>query len=137
VTHGIKFQYKSKMLFITLPSRRKLAYVKPEIGTNRFDRDCVTYMGIADNRKWERIQSYGAKFVENITQALARDLLAHAMQTLRQYQIVAHIHDELVLEANPSISLGAICQQMVKMPKWAKGLELRADGFVTQFYQKD
>ena len=136
-THGIKFQYKSKMLFITLPSGRKLAYVKPEIGTNRFDRDCVTYMGVADNRRWERIQSYGAKFVENITQAISRDLLAHAMQTLRNCEIVAHIHDEIVMEADPSISLEAICQQMVRMPKWAKGLELRADGFVTQFYQKD
>jgi len=136
-THGIKFNCQSGMLFITLPSGRRLAYVKPQIGVNRFGGDCVTYMGVGDTKKWERIQTYGAKIVENVVQAASRDFLAHSIQTLRNCEIIAHIHDEVVLEADPGVSLDAICQQMSRMPPWAEGLELRVEGFETQFYQKD
>jgi DNA polymerase len=136
-THGLKFTCQSGMLFITLPSGRRLAYVKPRIGINRFDRECVEYMGVGDNKKWERIQSYGAKFVENIVQAASRDLLANAMQTLRHCEIVAHIHDEVVLECDPRVSLEVICQQMSRSPAWADGLTVRVEGFETQFYKKD
>jgi DNA polymerase len=136
-THGIIFQCKSKMLFITLPNGRRLAYVRPQIGENRFGGECVEYMGVSDTKTWGKIQSYGAKFVENITQAISRDLLANAIHTLRNCEIVAHIHDEVVLEADPGLSLEAICRQMVELPPWAEGLELRADGFVCDFYQKD
>jgi DNA polymerase len=136
-THGLTFQCQSKMLFITLPSGRRLAYVKPRIGTNKYDRDCVEYDGITDSKKWGKISTYGAKLTENIVQATSRDFLTYSMQTLRHCEIVAHIHDELVLEVSPEVSLEAVCQQMSRMPSWAAGLELYADGFVTQFYQKD
>ena len=136
-THNIRFSYQSGMLFITLPSGRRLAYVKPRIGINQFGSDCVTYEGVGATKKWERLQSYGPKFVENIVQALSRDLLCHAMQNLRHFPIVMHIHDEIVIEAENHITTEDICKQMVQPPSWAKGLQLRADGFDCTFYKKD
>ena len=136
-THGILFDYRSGMLFITLPSGRRLAYVKPRIGENKFGSDCITYEGVGGTKKWERLESYGPKFVENIVQATSRDILCYAMQTLRNCSVVMHIHDELVIEADPRMSLPAVCEQMGRTPPWAKGLLLRADGYECDFYQKD
>jgi len=136
-THGILFIYKSGMLFITLPSGRRLAYVKPKIGENQFGGECITYEGVGGTKKWERLNSYGPKFVENIVQATARDLLCYSMQTLRNCAIVMHIHDEVVIEADPRMSLQAVCDQMGRAPAWAEGLLLRADGYETNFYKKD
>ena len=136
-THGITFTYKSGMLFITLPSGRRLAYVKPKIGENQFGGDCITYEGVGGTKKWERLNSYGPKFVENIVQATARDLLCYSMQTLRNCSIVMHIHDEVVIEADRQMSLQAVCDQMGRVPAWAEGLQLRADGYETDFYKKD
>ena len=136
-THGIVFTCRSGMLFITLPSGRQLAYVKPRIGENKFGGSCITYEGVGGTKKWERLDSYGPKFVENIVQATARDILFYAMQTLRCCSIVLHIHDEVVLEADTHMSLEAVCQQMGRTPPWAKGLLLRADGYETDFYKKD
>ncbi|WP_203264665.1 DNA polymerase [Streptococcus uberis] len=135
--YGLTFSCKSGMLFITLPSGRKLAYVKPKIGTNKFGGSCITYEGVGGTKKWERLDSYGPKFVENIVQATARDILCYAMKTLRSCSIVMHIHDELVIEADAKVSLDAICEQMGRTPPWAKGLLLRADGYTTPFYKKD
>lgn len=135
--YGLIFSCKSGMLFITLPSGRKLAYVKPKIGTNKFGGSCITYEGVGGTKKWERLDSYGPKFVENIVQATARDILCYAMKTLRCCFIVMHIHDELVIETDPKVSLDAICEQMGRTPPWAKGLLLRADGYTTPFYKKD
>lgn len=125
------------MLFITLPSGRQLAYVKPRIGENQFGGDCVTYMGVGGTKKWERQESYGPKFVENIVQAISRDILMYAMKTLRCCSIVAHVHDELIIEADKRMSLDAVCEQMGRTPPWAEGLLLRADGYETDFYKKD
>ena len=136
-THGILFTYKSGMLFITIPSGRRLAYVKPKIGENQFGGECITYEGVGGTKKWERLNSYGPKFVENIVQATARDLLCYSMQTLRNCAIVMHIHDEVVIEADPRMSLQAVCDQMGRAPAWAEGLLLRADGYETNFYKKD
>lgn len=135
--YGLTFSCRSGMLFITLPSGRNLAYVKPKIGTNKFGGSCITYEGVGSTKKWERLDSYGPKFVENIVQATARDILCYAMKTLRHCSIVMHIHDELVIEADPRMSLDAVCEQMGRTPPWAKGLLLRADGYVTPFYKKD
>lgn len=136
-THGLTFSFKSGMLFITLPSGRKLAYVKPRIGMNQFGGESVTYEGIGATKKWERIESYGPKFVENIVQAIARDILCYAMQTLRHCSIVMHIHDEVVIEADPRMSLDAVCELMGRTPPWANELILQAAGYVTEFYKKD
>lgn len=136
-THGITFSYRSGMLLITIPSGRQLAYVKPKIGINKFGGDCITYEGVGSTKKWERLDSYGPKFVENIVQATARDILCYAMQTLRHCSIVMHIHDEVVIEADPRVSPDTICDQMGRTPPWAKGLLLRADGYETDFYKKD
>ena len=136
-THGIIFSARNGMLFITLPSGRSLAYVKPKIGENRFGGDCITYEGVGGTKKWERLDSYGPKFVENIVQATSRDILCCAMQTLRSCSIVMHIHDEVVIEADRRMSLQAVCDQMGRTPPWAKGLQLRADGYETDFYKKD
>ena len=136
-THGITFSCKSGMLFIALPSGRQLAYVKPKIGTNKFGGDCITYEGVGGTKKWERLDSYGPKFVENIVQATSRDILCYAMTTLRCCSIVMHIHDEVVIEADRQMSLQAVCDQMGRTPPWAKGLQLRADGYETDFYKKD
>ena len=136
-THGIIFSARNGMLFITLPSGRSLAYVKPKIGENRFGGDCITYEGVGGTKKWERIDSYGPKFVENIVQATSRDILCYAMETLHCCSIVMHIHDEVVIEADCRMSLQAACDQMGQTPAWAEGLLLRADGYVCDFYQKD
>ncbi len=136
-THGITFSCQSGMLFITLPSGRHLAYVKPRIGENKFGGQCITYEGVGATKKWERLDSYGPKFVENIVQATARDILCYAMQTLRCCSIVMHIHDEIVIEADLRMSLKEICKQMGRTPPWANGLLLRADGYETEFYKKD
>lgn len=136
-SYGLTFSCRSGMLFITLPSGRNLAYVKPKVGTNKFGGECITYEGIGSTKKWERLDSYGPKFVENIVQATSRDILCYAMKTLRCCSIVMHIHDELVIEADPRMSLDVLCEQMGRTPPWAKGLKLRADGYVTPFYKKD
>ena len=136
-THGIRFTCRSGMLFITLPSGRQLSYVKPRIGENQFGSPAATYMGLSAARQWDRLESYGPKFVENIVQAISRDILCYAMQTLRHCFIVAHVHDELIIEADPRMSLEAVCEQMGRTPPWAPGLQLRADGYATDFYKKD
>lgn len=135
--YGISFIYQSGFLFIELPSGRKLAYVKPKMGVNKFGSESVTYEGVAGTKKWERLESYGPKFVENIVQAIARDLLIFAMQTLRGYSIVAHVHDEVIIECDNSVKLEEICKQMSITPSWAKGLLLNADGYECNFYKKD
>ncbi len=138
-THGICFSYQSGMLFINLPSGRRLAYVKPRIGENRFGSDCITYEGVGGTKKWERIDSYGPKFVENIVQAASRDILCYAMRSLDAlgFNIVMHVHDEVVIEAPADASVNDICSVMGQTPPWAKGLLLRADGYETCFYKKD
>lgn len=136
-THGIRFIYQSAMLFIELPSGRRLSYVKPRIGENQFGGEAITYEGTGSTKKWERIESYGPKIVENITQAISRDILAYAMKTLSHCFIVAHVHDELIIECPKAVSLKAICNQMGGTPPWIEGLTLRADGYETMFYKKD
>ena len=136
-TNGISFTYESGFLFITLPSGRRLAYVKPRIGINKFGGESVTYEGIGSTKKWERLESYGPKFCENIVQAIARDILLYAMQTLKNYRIIAHVHDEVIIECQKDVSVNTICEQMSRTPPWAKGLLLRADGYECQFYMKD
>lgn len=135
--NGIRFFCQSGMLFIQLPSGRRLAYVKPRMGLNRFDSESVTYEGVGGTKKWERIESYGPKFVENIVQAISRDILCYAMRTLSHCMICAHVHDELIIECREDVSLDAICEQMGRTPPWAEGLVLRADGYCTPFYKKD
>ena len=134
---GIRFECRSGMLFISLPSGRRLSYVKPRMGENRFGGESVTYEGVDGTKKWERIESYGPKFVENIVQAISRDILCYAMRTLSHCRICAHVHDELIIEIRKDASLAAICEQMGRTPTWAEGLVLRADGYETQFYKKD
>ena len=136
-THGVTFTYQSGMLFLTLPSGRRLAYVKPKIGENKFGGDCITYEGIGGTKKWERLETYGPKLVENIIQSVARDVLCFAMKNLRRYAITMHIHDELVIEAPPDLSLETVCDVMGQTPPWMPGLLLRADGYETPFYRKD
>ncbi|MEY8430968.1 DNA polymerase [Lachnospiraceae bacterium 48-42] len=136
-THGIRFVYQSGMMFITLPSGRRLAYVRPGIGENRFGGESVTYMGVGGTKKWERLETFGGKLVENIVQAVSRDILCYAMRTLSCCSIVAHVHDEIIIEADRRMSLAAVCEQMGRTPPWAKGLLLRADGYECDFYQKD
>ena len=136
-THGIRFDYQSGMLFITLFFGRRLAYVKPRIGENQFGGESVTYMGVGGTKKWERLESYGPKFVENIVQAVSRDILCYAMRTLRNCSIVAHVHDEIIIEADRRMSVEAVCEQMGRTPPWAKGLLLRADGYSCEWYRKD
>ena len=136
-THGLLFSYEAGFLFIRLPSGRRLAYAKPYIGKNKFGGESVTYMGINAQKKWDRLESYGPKFVENCVQGIARDLLFYSMQTLSQYFIVGHIHDEMIIECPKDTKLDEICQQMARTPDWAKGLLLRADGYECSFYKKD
>lgn len=135
--YGLEIYYKSGMLFIKLPSGRQLSYVKPKIGENVFGGESVTYEGVGSTKKWERLESYGPKFVENIVQATARDVLCYALMTLRNCSIVAHVHDEIIIEADPRMSLFAVCEQMGRTPPWAEGLNLRADGYECEFYKKD
>lgn len=134
---GIRFYYQSGMLFIKLPSGRQLSYVKPRMGENKFGGESVTYEGVGGTKKWERIESYGPKFVENIVQAISRDILSLAMQTLSHCFICGHVHDELIIECSKDVSLDVICEQMGRTPSWATGLVMRADGYETEFYKKD
>ena len=134
---GIHFFYKSGMLFIKLPSGRLLSYVKPRIGENQYGGESVTYEGVGSTKKWERIESYGPKFVENIVQAVSRDILCYAMKTLRHCFIVGHVHDELIIECSPDVDLNVICKQMGRSPDWMPDILLRADGYETSFYKKD
>lgn len=136
-THGIRFRYRSGMLFIVLPSGRQLCYVKPKMGTNKFGGESVTYEGVGSTKKWERIESYGQKFTENVVQAISRDILMYAIRTLSHCFIVGHVHDELIIECGMDVSLDAVCDQMGRTPPWIKGLNLRADGYETMFYKKD
>lgn len=135
-THSLKFDYKSGFLFLTLPSGRRLAYVKPRMGENQFGGEAVTYEGVGATKKWERLESYGPKFTENAVQAIARDILMYAMQTLSHCSIVAHVHDEIIIECDRRVSLEAVCEQMGRTPPWAEGLLLRADGYECDFYCK-
>jgi DNA polymerase len=135
--HGINFKYQSGMMFILLPSGRRLSYVKPRIGENQFGGESVTYMGLSVAKKWSRLETFGGKLVENIVQAISRDLLAYAMRTLRYTDIVAHVHDEVIIECDRRVSVDAVCKQMSRTPPWARGLLLRADGYECDFYQKD
>lgn len=137
VVRGITFTYSSGFLFITLPSGRKLAYVKPRESLNKFGEPSITYESVGGTKKWERLETYGPKLVENIVQAISRDILCHAMRSLREKRICMHIHDELVIEAPEGTSLEEICEAMGKTPEWAPGLNLRADGYVTPWYKKD
>lgn len=136
-THGIRFIYQSGMLFIKLPSGRQLSYVKPRMGENRFGGEAVTYEGVGGTKKWERIESYGPKFVENIVQAISRDILMYAMKTLSHCFICGHVHDELIIECGKEVSVDVICEQMGRTPPWIPGLLLRADGYECEFYKKD
>lgn len=139
-THGVCCTYKSGVLFIRLPSGRELAYAKPRIGENRFGGESVTYEGLGMTKKWERIETFGGKLVENITQATARDLLVFAMKQLRNrgFDIVMHVHDEIVLEVPHGVSsVEEICAIMAENPTWAKGLPLKADGYACEFYRKE
>lgn len=135
--NGIRIFYQSGMLFIKLPSGRTLTYVKPKIGENQFGGESVTYEGVGATKKWERIESYGPKFVENIVQAISRDILMYALQMLSPYHIVGHVHDEIIIESPINVSLESICEQMGRTPPWIQGLLLRADGYETMFYKKN
>ena len=136
-THGIKFVWRSGMLFVYLPSGRRLCYVKPKMGQNKFGGDSITYEGVGSTKKWERLESYGPKFVENIVQAISRDLLMNAMKTLSHCFICGHVHDELIIECREDVSLDELCKQMARVPNWMPGILLRADGYTTEFYKKD
>lgn len=137
IDKNIFYGLKPGMLFIILPSGRRLAYVKPRIGENQFGGESVTYEGVGGTKKWERLESYGPKFVENIVQAISRDILMYSMKMLSTYRIVAHVHDEVIIEADPQIAVTEVCKQMSQVPPWAKGLLLDADGYECEFYQKD
>ena len=136
-THGIKFVWRSGMLFVYLPSGRRLCYVKPKMGQNKFGGDSITYEGVGSTKKWERLESYGPKFVENIVQAISRDLLMNAMKTLSHCFICGHVHDELIIECREDVSLDELCKQMARVPDWMPGILLRADGYITPWYRKD
>lgn len=136
-SHGILFSVEKGMLFITLPSGRRLAYVKPRIGENQFGGESVTYEGTGSAKRWERLESYGPKFVENIVQGISRDILAHSIKQLKDKKIVAHIHDELIIECLPKQNLDEISNQMSISPIWMRDINLRAEGYECYFYQKD
>lgn len=136
-TRGIQFTYQGGMMFIRLPSSRRLSYVKPRIGVNQFGGESVTYEGIGATKKWERIESYGPKFVENIIQGISRDILCYALNTLKDCDIVAHVHDEIIIECDKDVSVDSICERMGRTPPWINGLPLRADGYECNFYKKD
>lgn len=138
---NLGFEKKSGMLFITLPSGRRLAYVKPGIGVNRFGGTSITYWGQGVSRKWQKLEAYGGKLVENIVQAIARDLLAEAITRIEKagHRIVMHIHDEVVIDEpiNSGITVADICALMNELPEWAEGLPIDAAGYECDFYQKD
>ena len=134
---GIRFFYQDQILFIHLPSGRNLAYFHPLLQENQYGSESITYMGIGTDKKWERIESYGPKIVENITQAISRDILCYAMRTLSDRFICAHVHDELIIECDRDVPVSEICGLMGQTPPWAPGLLLRADGYECNFYKKD
>lgn len=136
-THGIQFEVRNGMLFITLPSGRKLAYVKPKMGKNQFGGESVTYEGTGTAKRWERLESYGPKFVENIVQAISRDILAYSMRQLSEFKIVGHVHDEVIIECDQDQDLEEISTLMGIAPNWMPDINLRADGYECLFYQKD
>lgn len=136
-THGIQFEVKSGILFITLPSGRKLAYIKPRIGENQFGGESVTYEGTGTAKRWERLESYGPKFVENIVQAISRDILAYSLKQLKEFKIVGHVHDEVIIECQREQKLDEIASLMGIAPDWLSDINLRADGYECFFYQKD
>jgi len=136
-THGIRFIYRPNILFMELPSKRRLAYIQPQIGINQFGSESITYMGLNAAKKWSRLETFGGKLVENCIQGIARDLLCHGMKTLSGCRIVAHVHDELIIEADESITLDYVSRKMAEVPDWAEGLQLRADGYECEFYQKN
>ena len=133
----VRFEARNGMLFIHLPSGRRLSYVKPQIGENKYGGESVTYMGVDGTKHWSRIESYGPKFVENITQAISRDILCYAIRSLANYRIVGHVHDEVIIEADNGVSLKSVCELMGRTPPWLPGIELRADGYECMFYKKD
>ena len=133
----VTFRWKSGMLFAELPSGRHLSYVKPRIRENQFGGESITYMGNDSTKHWSRIESYGPKIVENLVQAISRDILCYSMRTLSHCFIVGHVHDELIIECSPDVDCHVICEQMGRTPPWIPGLLLRADGYECQFYQKD
>lgn len=137
VVGRVGFEWKSGLLLLTLPSDRKLSYVKPRIGENKFGGESITYMGLDSTKHWSRLETYGAKIVENIVQATSRDLLMNAIRNLSEYRIVAHVHDEVIIEAPIDVSVEQICQIMGQTPSWMPGLNLRADGYACMFYMKD
>lgn len=136
-THGLVFSYEKGFLFVRLPSGRRLSYVKPRISPDEYGRDSITYEGTGQTKKWERIRTFSGKQVENIVQAIARDILCFAMRNLSDYRIVMHIHDEVVIEAPPSVSVKEITEKMSVTPPWTEGLVLNADGYECGFYRKD
>lgn len=135
--HGLVFSYQPDFLFITLPSGRKLAYLKPRIGKNRFGSESLSYEGTGSTKKWERLETYGPKLTENIVQGISRDLLCHAMKALEHTELCMHIHDEVILEAPQDMEVREICDIMSRSPDWAEGLILNADGFAAPWYRKD
>ena len=133
----LTFAYRGKCLYITLPSGRQLVYARPRLEENDYGGHSVTYFGVGQNKKWCKLESYGPKFTENIIQAISRDILCYAMMNLRQHDIVMHIHDEVVIDAPPELSLDEVCTVMGQTPPWTPGLLLRADGYECDFYRKD
>lgn len=136
-THDIQFTTSKEILFITLPSGRKLSYVKPKMGENQFGGESVTYEGTGTAKRWERLESYGPKFVENIVQSISRDILAYSMKQLKEFKIVGHVHDEVIIECAKNQSLEEIASLMGIAPDWMSDINLRADGYECSFYQKD
>ncbi|HEM3439713.1 TPA: hypothetical protein U1B07_002206, partial [Streptococcus suis] len=136
-THGIQFEVRSGILFITLLSGRKLAYIKPRIGENQFGGESVTYEGTGTAKRWERLESYGPKFVENIVQAISRDILAYSLKQLKEFKIVGHVHDEVIIECPMEHKIDKIASLMGIAPDWMSDINLRADGYECIFYQKD
>ena len=132
----LRFSYESGIFFIELPSRRRLAYVRPKVEKDDNGKNIITYEGIDNSHKWNRLKTYGAKLVENITQGVARDLLLYAMQNMQDMEIVGHVHDEVIIECTPDVSVEQVCELMGQTPKWAEGLLLRADGYECAFYMK-
>lgn len=132
----LKFSYEIGILFIELPSGRRLAYVRPKVEKDDNGKQPITYEGVGDSKKWARLRTYSAKLVENITQGIARDLLLHSMAAMKDMDIVGHVHDEVIVECNPDTSVEQICHLMEQTPDWAEGLLLRADGYECEFYMK-
>ncbi|HGC8951796.1 TPA: DNA polymerase [Streptococcus agalactiae] len=136
-THGIQFEVRSSILFITLPSGRKLSYIKPRIGENQFGGESVTYEGTGTAKRWERLASYGPKFVENIVQAISRDILTYSLKQLKEFKIVGHVHDEIIIECPMKQKLDEVASLMGIAPDWMPDINLRADGYECLFYKKD